>query len=106
MRSEINIKLRLFSRKIDYNLYIEIDEDDYIYDAKYLELITGNLLFNTFKYTGDSEAITVKLRKGDNSLLIEVIDTGIGIAREKQEKIFERFFRYITVGAEVESDSL
>lgn len=81
------------SRKIDYNLYIEIDEEDYIFDAKYLELIIGNLLSNAFKYTGDGEVITVKLRLQNNSLLIEVIDTGIGIAREKQEKIFERFYQ-------------
>jgi two-component system sensor histidine kinase/response len=81
------------SRKIDYNLYIEINEGEQVFDARYLELIINNLLSNAFKYSGDGEAITVKIRKQDNYLIIEVIDTGIGIDQEKQEKIFERFYQ-------------
>ena len=39
------------------------------------------------------ESITVKLYKEENQLVLQVADTGIGIPKEKQEKIFERFYQ-------------
>lgn len=81
------------SRKIDYNLYVEIDDNERIFDARYLELIINNLLSNAFKYTGDGGSITVKVREQNNCLLLQVVDTGIGITQENQKKIFERFYQ-------------
>ena len=81
------------SRKIDYNLYIEINDDEWIFDARYLELITNNLLSNAFKYTGDGGSITIKVREQNDCLLLQVVDTGIGITQENQKKIFERFYQ-------------
>ena len=81
------------SRKLDYNLYIEINDDEWIFDARYLELITNNLLSNAFKYTGDGGSITIKVREQNDCLLLQVVDTGIGITQENQKKIFARFYQ-------------
>ena len=60
---------------------------------KIIDLIVNNLLSNAFKYTEVGESITVKLCKEDNNLILQVVDTGIGIPKEKQKKIFERFYQ-------------
>jgi two-component system phosphate regulon sensor histidine kinase PhoR len=52
-----------------------------------------NLLSNAIKYSGDSRNIYVRLYSQNNSLITEVEDEGIGIAKENQTKIYEEFYR-------------
>ena len=52
-----------------------------------------NLLDNAYKYSGDSKKIELLVESSENSVKISVKDFGIGIEREDQQKIFERFFR-------------
>lgn len=56
------------------------------------EKIVLNLLSNALKYTLSGE-ITVSLRRQGEQLALRVRDTGAGIPREYQERIFERFER-------------
>jgi DNA-binding response OmpR family regulator len=71
------------------------------FDHDKIERILFNLLSNAFKFTPAGGHISVLLRlidtvKADDDtqlLEIKVVDTGIGISEEKQEKIFERFFQ-------------
>ena len=61
-------------------------------DEKY-ERIILNLLSNAIKFTKSGGAIAVTLNVNEESdfMLIKVTDTGIGIPKDKQELIFERF---------------
>lgn len=53
-----------------------------------------NLLENAHKYTPDpTSAIALNVDVSDNSLLIRVIDHGIGISADDQQKLFRPFFR-------------
>jgi signal transduction histidine kinase len=62
-------------------------------DEQQLSLMCRNLLDNAVHYTSTGGHIAVDLRiEGDNAVL-RVIDTGIGIPREAQERVFERFYR-------------
>jgi hypothetical protein len=49
-----------------------------------------NLIHNAFKFT-ESGTITVRVAREPNNILFEVRDTGIGIAEENQELVFEPF---------------
>jgi signal transduction histidine kinase len=62
-------------------------------DRQALEQALGNLLDNAMKYSGDSRNIRVWLDRDGARARIGVRDFGIGIARDEQEKIFERFHR-------------
>ena len=50
------------------------------------------LINNAINYTKEGE-ITIRARKADTELLVEVIDTGCGIPPEEVPKLFEDFFR-------------
>jgi signal transduction histidine kinase len=52
-----------------------------------------NVLDNAIKYTPQGGTISVKLQEREGQLIIEVTDTGPGIACEHREKIFDRFYR-------------
>ncbi|GHV00496.1 hybrid sensor histidine kinase/response regulator [Bacteroidia bacterium] len=62
-------------------------------DASYVEMMVTNLLSNAFKFTQDGGTIRVGLDMEGDSLTISVRDSGMGIARDKIDKIFERFYR-------------
>jgi heavy metal sensor kinase len=52
-----------------------------------------NVLDNAIKYTPQGGTISVGLKEGEDKMIIEVTDTGPGIAAEHREKIFDRFYR-------------
>jgi signal transduction histidine kinase len=52
-----------------------------------------NLLDNAVKYSGSSKKIDIRLARAEKAITVSVTDYGIGISREEQQKIFERFHR-------------
>ncbi len=52
-----------------------------------------NLVNNALKYSPGEKYLAVNLFQQNGSVKLEVIDRGIGIAREEQGKIFEKFYR-------------
>ena len=52
-----------------------------------------NLVNNALKYSDTEKFLGVKLYRADGALKLEVADRGIGIARNEQSKIFEKFYR-------------
>jgi signal transduction histidine kinase len=52
-----------------------------------------NLVNNALKYSDRDKFIGVKLYRADRVLKLEVVDRGIGIPRNEQSKIFEKFYR-------------
>lgn len=79
-------------------MIIEIEEDlpDIEGDELKFKQIIYNLLSNAIKFTNDDGEIGLSAKKTGPSVEIEVWDTGIGIAAENMEKIFEGFFRVDT----------
>jgi two-component system sensor histidine kinase TctE len=61
--------------------------------------LVKNLVDNAIKYTPDGGKITVRVKAGEFAL-VEVEDTGIGIAESDRELVFERFHRVLGSGAE------
>ncbi len=68
-------------------------------DASSLQEIMQNLLDNAVRYTPEGGRIMVKATARNGEVLISVADTGIGIPKVEQERIFERFYRVDTARA-------
>jgi signal transduction histidine kinase len=61
-------------------------------DAAMIQQMVYNLIMNAIRYTA-AGSITVTVRQAETAVVIEVIDTGIGIATEDIEHIFDYFYR-------------
>ena len=62
-------------------------------DATLLRQAISNLVDNAIKYTSSSGTVTVGLLVRDQQAVVQVSDTGIGIAPDDQVRLFEKFFR-------------
>ncbi len=62
-------------------------------DASAIEQALGNILENAVKYSGDAREIAVSAARRGNAVVVSVRDRGIGIPRDEQQRIFERFHR-------------
>jgi len=90
---------RALARNIDLG-FEESGEEMVVTGAPLLlrEMI-DNLIDNAIKYTPEGGRVTVRLRV-TTALIIEVEDTGIGIAVQDRTRIFERFYRAIGTDAQ------
>jgi signal transduction histidine kinase len=62
-------------------------------DPKMFRQVLVNLLSNAVKFTPDEGKVRVTAQNRDGDLLVEVSDTGIGIAQEDMQRIFEEFYQ-------------
>tara|TARA_R110002050_G_scaffold255741_2_gene394520 strand:+ start:3805 stop:6558 length:2754 start_codon:yes stop_codon:yes gene_type:complete len=62
-------------------------------DPKLLNHILINLLSNAIKYSEEQQIIIIKIEVKGEILFIEIKDKGIGIPKEEQKNLFNRFFR-------------
>jgi signal transduction histidine kinase len=60
-------------------------------DARWLAHVLVNLIANAVKFTPEGGSVTVGARARDDGVELSVVDTGIGIAPEDQQVIFEPF---------------
>ena len=62
-------------------------------NALLVEQAITNLVDNAIRYSNRDARVTVRGQRRDGAVVVEVIDTGIGIAPQHQQRIFERFYR-------------
>jgi signal transduction histidine kinase len=56
-------------------------------------LVITNIVRNAWQYTPEGGRVSVKLYTEDDQVVLKVADTGIGISRRNQERLFTRFYR-------------
>ena len=59
----------------------------------YIKQLFLNLIDNAIKYTPEGGTVIINQFTRNNEITIEVIDNGVGIPKEDQSKIFQRFYR-------------
>lgn len=62
-------------------------------NATHIQRMLDNLVGNAIKFTPRGGRITVGLRQENGCVMLEVMDTGIGIAEDKLERVFDRFYQ-------------
>ncbi len=88
---EFNYKIK--RKDIDFH-FIKPDKKLFVYvDKEKINLALENVIDNAIKYTPEKGDVTVEAKKGKDSVIIKVKDSGYGIPKKEQEKLFTKFFR-------------
>lgn len=74
--------------KLNYNESISINGD-----PDKLSRVFNNLIKNAISYSKEESEIVINLKKDNNNAIVEVINKGKQISKEKLSKIFEKFYR-------------
>ncbi len=67
-------------------------------DETLLRRILQNLLSNAFRYTPPEGSVELSVKRVGDTLLLEVADSGIGIAEEDRQHIFDAYYRGHNIG--------
>jgi two-component system CheB/CheR fusion protein len=96
--NEISLLVADMVNKKKLQMVLEIAEDlsDIEADDLKVKEIIFNLLSNAIKFTPEGGKIGMRAKKAGSEIEITVWDTGVGVAPENMEKIFEGFFRVDT----------
>ncbi|MFL5922156.1 MAG: ATP-binding protein [Gaiellaceae bacterium] len=62
-------------------------------DENKLRQVLVNLVDNAVKYSPGGGRVELQVRNGDDSVVIDVVDEGLGIPAPERERIFEKFYR-------------
>jgi signal transduction histidine kinase len=81
------------TRALDVDLHLPAEPVPFLGDRDLVERVMVNLIGNAVKFTPDGGRVGVRLEVADDTALIEVSDTGIGIPPTEVDQLFSRFFR-------------
>ena len=88
-----------FTHRIDLG-YEELDAHARVQgNPVMLRELLSNLIDNALRYTPAGGSVTVRVRSSEGRAIMEVEDTGPGIAASERGKVFERFYRILGSGA-------
>lgn len=93
--SDVLLMFEGTAREQDVEVYFDaVSENLKVWaDPDKMDKIMFNLLSNALKFTPKGQIITVSVTENRGTCEISVSDTGLGIAPEHQEKIFDRFYQ-------------
>ena len=93
LAEEVTARLQPEAEKLQVQLRVIGEHCHILGVRKILDEVIYNLCDNAIKYNRPNGLAEISVRETENTVLLSVRDTGIGIAKEEQERIFERFYR-------------
>ncbi|GAB4241198.1 MAG: HAMP domain-containing sensor histidine kinase [Ekhidna sp.] len=91
-----HIAMQVEQRGGRLNLIEKANKDLVRGDEMHITNIIVNLLDNANKYSPDAPNITLRTESDDEDFIVSIHDRGIGMSREQQKHIFEKFYRVPT----------
>jgi two-component system, chemotaxis family, CheB/CheR fusion protein len=92
--NEITEEMQRTTAKHKIDIHLEIGEHVQVFaDRARTAQVLNNLVSNAIKYSPDAKRILVKVHPENEHMVFSVQDFGIGIQKDHQHKIFERFYR-------------
>jgi len=90
--------VRLMVEKKEGEIITSLNAKTFVLKADRVHLvnIVYNLIDNALKYSGEKPEIRIETKNEGGKILVSVSDNGIGISRENQKKVFEKFYRVST----------
>jgi two-component system sensor histidine kinase TctE len=82
-------------RQIDLGVDVTTDEANILGHALMLREMLGNLIDNALRYTPAGGTVTARVQRDGDEVVLEVEDTGPGIAESERARVFDRFYRVL-----------
>lgn len=98
------IQPKIEEKQLKFGLVDKLKTKEVAYDKRLTRMTIENLLTNAVKYTSANGKVTLKLEEEPDWVVISVADTGIGIPKTEQDKIFAKLFRASNVRDKVEGN--
>lgn len=93
----LSIKSQLTPRakSLGIDLVINHEEEDIFafVDPNRIKQVLINLVDNALKFTEEEGTVMMNILSGESTVILEVIDTGIGIGQDEINKVTEKFYR-------------
>lgn len=82
-------------KKLNYTFKAnpEVSNLNIMTDIMYLKNAFQNIIDNAIKYSKEGGSVTVEFENKDNFIICKIADSGIGIADDQKDKLFEKFVR-------------
>lgn len=80
-------------KNLNYTFHSGVDSLVMSFDKDKLDKMVYNLLSNAFKYTDDGGYVRLGIEKAGDKVFISVTDNGVGISKEAQQQLFQRFYQ-------------
>lgn len=84
-------------KNIDFKTNLNCEVDGWM-DANHLQVAIRNLLHNALKFTDPGGQVTIETSQDDDSVLVEIIDSGAGMPQEVVDSILKREIQKSAVG--------
>jgi two-component system phosphate regulon sensor histidine kinase PhoR len=95
-RTADHFKLQLEKKHGEIHLNLHAENPLIRNDEMHFSNIINNLIDNAIKYSKENPEITISTENTNKGIKISVEDNGIGISKDAQDKIFDKFFRVST----------
>ena len=91
-----SISIQIDNKKGSVKLNLDADRFVVTGDKTHLTNALSNLIDNAVKYSNEKPEVFIRTINSDKNLIVEVSDKGIGIEKEYQKQVFDKFFRVPT----------
>jgi PAS domain S-box-containing protein len=91
--SYASFEMALNKKELTFSVEIAEGLPDILMDQRLVQRAVINLIQNAVNHTPSGGGITLKASKAGDFVMISVSDTGLGIPKEEQGRIFEKYYR-------------
>ncbi|MFL5752251.1 MAG: sensor histidine kinase [Bacteroidia bacterium] len=91
-----SISIQIENKQGNLKLSLDARQSVVMGDKTHLTNTMCNLIDNAIKYSGEKPDLIIQTLNADDKLIVVVSDKGIGIEKEHQKKVFDKFFRVPT----------
>ena len=89
LKDIMDIKIK--NKNLEFFINNELSDDTYLGDSVRINQILMNLVGNAIKFTSVGSVVLTITNLNDNTIMFNIKDTGIGISKEEQNKLFSPF---------------
>ncbi|MFH0969054.1 MAG: HAMP domain-containing sensor histidine kinase [Patescibacteria group bacterium] len=88
-----NNKVLAKASNVEINLIKPEKVPGILADKKRIGVAIDNLISNAIKYIEKKGLVEIKIKPDDKNIIVSVKDSGVGIPKNQQDKVFQKFFR-------------